>query len=165
MKRTLGALVAAAGLAVASLPFLVNSPATPAGAQASLAPRAHTVMLARDGVFSSTPSLPPPDPSYCPATGNPPAPPNSIIGTLTIGGAPAPAGTVVQIVLDGKNGPARLTSQAGGYRVDYAVGGPGCPNHVGAPIGIRVNGQLFSTPLTAVAGGSGVPARHDLVVP
>jgi hypothetical protein len=73
------------------------------------------------------------------------APPNAVIGTLTIGGTAAPAGTVVSLSFDGVVGPSRATTAAGGYRVDYAAGGAECANRVGASIAVIVNGQAFPT--------------------
>lgn len=166
MKQTVGALLAAAGLLAASLGFLSSSPAVPAQAQASLTPRAVLPVLARDGIYTANSNLPPADPAYCPATGNPPSPPNSILGLLTIGGSPAPTGTVVQVVLDGKLGPARfVAAPGGGYRLDFAVGGPGCPNRVGVSIGVLVNGRVVPTGKTVGAGGAGVPDRFDIALP
>lgn len=164
MKQTVGALLAAAGLVAASLGFLANSPASPAEAQASLTARAFVLVVARDGVFTANSNLPPADPSYCPS-GNPPSVPNSVYGLLTIGGSPAPTGTVVQVVLDGKRGPARFVSAPGGYRVDFAVGGPSCPNRVGASIGVLVNGQVFPWNMTVAASGTGPQGQFDIAVP
>ena len=91
------------------------------------------------------------------------APPNAVIGTLTIGGAAAPAGTVVSLSFDGVVGPSRETSAAGGYRVDYAAGGADCANRVGASIAVIVNGQAFST--GATVGGSENPLIFGIDVP
>jgi hypothetical protein len=73
------------------------------------------------------------------------APPNAVIGTLTIAGAAAPAGTVVSLAFDGVAGPPKATREAGGYRVDYGAGGADCANRVGAAISVIVNGQAFPT--------------------
>jgi hypothetical protein len=166
MKQMLGALVAVAGLVAVSAGILSFAPAGPATAQSGLTVRGFVPVLARDGIYTANSNLPQPDPSYCPATGNPPSPPNSILGLLTIGGAPAPAGTVVQIVLDGKVGPARfVAAPGGGYRLDYAVGGAGCPNRVGVSIGVLVNGVIVPTGKTVGSGGAGVPDRFDIAIP
>ncbi len=166
MKQTIGALVAAAALVAASAGILVYTPAPPAVAQSGVVPRAFLPVIARDGIYTANSNLPPADPSYCPATGNPPSPPNSILGLLTIGGAPVPAGTVVQIVLDGKLGPARfVAAPGGGYRLDYAVGGASCPNRVGVSIGVLVAGQIVPTGKTVGSGGAGVPDRFDIAIP
>jgi hypothetical protein len=88
--------------------------------------------------------LPPVDSGYCRgATGPQAGPPNTVFGRLTIAGADAPAGTVVQIFFDGSAGPAVHTAAAGGYRLDYAAGGSDCPNHVGALISVAAGGQRF----------------------
>jgi len=118
-------------------------------------------MLASDGVVEP---LPPADPSYCEVPpSSPPSPPNHdvVTGNLTIGGIPAGAGTIVQILFDGKAGPAIRTERAGVYRFEYGVGGPGCANHAGAAVSIRVAGQVFDT------GGSvgDVFIRLDIAVP
>ncbi len=73
------------------------------------------------------------------------APPNSVIGLLTIGGAAAPAGTVVSLAFDGVVGPSQASAAAGGYKVYWTAGGEGCANRVGAAISVVVNGQFFPT--------------------
>ena len=93
---------------------------------------------------------PPPGPGYCEPSGlQIPSPPNRIAGLFTIGGQPAPAGTLVTITFDGARGPSMYTTDAGGYRVDYAAGGQGhdppCTNVVGAEIGLLANGVLLDT--------------------
>jgi hypothetical protein len=89
----------------------------------------------------------------------------SLFGTLTIAGQPAPAGTIVQSVFDGKVGPARATTQAGGYRLDFSAGGPGCANQVGAAISVLVQGQIFPTGSKVGDIVAGEPFRRDIAVP
>lgn len=128
-------------------------------------------MAARDGVVSQPEPggpLPPADPSYCPgSTGGaaPPSPPNSVIGLLTIGGQPAPRGTIVQIAFDGKAGPAERTREAGGYRIDYAAGGAQCANKVGAAIAIIVNGQAMPTGVKVGDAVANPFLRFDIAIP
>jgi hypothetical protein len=126
-----------------------------------LAPRAFLPLLARD---TGADPLPPANPSYCEVPANPTAPPASeaVLGTLRIGGADAPAGTVVQVFFDGKAGPAIWTTEAGGYRVLYDVAGGECSNKAGAAVSVRVAGQTFAT--GAVVGGQ-VALRFDISVP
>lgn len=148
------------------------------GASAQPAPselpyRLYAPAIARDGVAvqPTVPggNLPAPDPSYCPGssgTNAPPSPPNSVLGLLTIGGAPAPAGTLVQVVFDGKVGPAARTKEAGGYRVDYAAGIAGCANQVGSVIGIKINGgQTFSSPAKVGDAAANPFLRFDIAAP
>jgi hypothetical protein len=133
-----------------------------AGAQQSLPRRAVIAFAAADGFPIS---LPQPDPSYCAPSTPGSTPPNSVLGTLTIGGEPAPAGTVVQIVFGDRVGPADATSQAGGYRIDYAAGGAGCANQVGALIGVLVGGRVFMS-TTKVGDEAANPfLRFDIAVP
>ncbi len=149
-----------------------------AGASAQPAPstlpyKLYAPIVARDGVAAqpTTPggNLPPADPSYCPGssgTSAPPSPPNSVIGLITIGGVQAPAGTLIQIVFDGKVGPAARTAAAGGYRVDYAGGTAGCANQVGATIGIRINGGTTITSTVKVGDSAANPfLRFDIAAP
>jgi hypothetical protein len=93
---------------------------------------------------------PPPGPNYCvPSALQIPSPPNRIAGLFAIAGQPAPAGTLVTLTFDGARGPSMYTTDAGGYRVDYAAGGQGhdppCTNVVGAEMGLLVNGVLVDT--------------------
>jgi hypothetical protein len=136
---------------------------TNAGAQSNLPVRARIGAVAADGTPSA---LPPPDPSYClPAGGPGSTPPMSLFGTLTFAGQPAPAGTIVQVLFDGKPGLARATTQAGGYRLDFSAGGPGCANQVGAAISVLVQGQVFSTGSKVGDIVAGEPFRRDIAVP
>ena len=156
-------LALAAGIAVMSLGASAQTPST-------LPYRLYVPMTASDGVTLPPlpPSnLPPADPSYCGNTGSnaPPSPPNSMFGLLTINGAQAPAGTIVQIVFAGKVGPAVHTKQAGGYRVDYAGGRSGCANQVGAAIAIRVNGQTFTSGVSVGDAEANPFLRFDVAAP
>ena len=100
---------------------------------------------------------------YCP-NNNSSSPPNSVIGIFTIGGAPAPAGTAVSLAFDGVIGPTRLTSAAGGYRVDYFAGPEACANRVGASISVVYNGAYYPTG-HAVGDSPGVPVNMTLAIP
>jgi hypothetical protein len=97
-----------------------------------------------------------------------PSPPNAVFGLLTIGGLPAPAGTLVTMTFDGLPGPSEYTSAAGGYRVTYAAGGQGqtppCINEVGAEIGLLVNDVLVSSGVQ-VGPDAGLALRFDVAVP
>ncbi len=148
---------AAAGLLIAAFAVPVAS-----GEASTLPARASLLFIASDGIPVPGGPLPPADPSYCPgATGGGPggAPPNSIIGTLTIGGSPAPAGTIIQVAFDGLAGPARRTTDTGGYRLDYAAGIASCANHVGAAISILVNGQAAPSGVNV-----GDPATNPVLI-
>ena len=100
---------------------------------------------------------------YCP-NNNSSSPPNSVIGIFTIGGAPAPAGTAVSLAFDGVIGPTRLTSAAGGYRVDYFAGPEACANRVGASISVVYNGAYYPTG-HAVGDSPGEPVKVALAIP
>ncbi|MGE5596143.1 MAG: hypothetical protein ACM3S1_08930 [Hyphomicrobiales bacterium] len=121
-------------------------------------------MLAADGTTDSGSQLPPPDPSYCGTAFDETHPPEgSLFGRITIGGAPAPAGTVVQIAFNGKAGPAafvEIDSSGAGYRIDYSTGASVCSNTEGSLITLLVNGQIVSTQLTAPSF-----KRFDITIP
>jgi hypothetical protein len=106
-----------------------------------------------------------PGTAYC-NTISPTAPPDSVIGLLTIGGAKAPKGTMVGLAFDGIPGPVRATPAEGGYRVDFAPAGPGsgCTNQLGAAIAVVYNGVQYPTGHT-VGDSAGVPVRLDLELP
>ena len=163
-RRLRGALKSAPLLGALAVVLALASFCRPASAQApELTPRAVIVLTAMDGFPSS---LPQPDPAYCRAAGGPGStPPNSILGTLTIGGQPAPAGTVVQLVIGGKLGPADATLQAGGYRVDYDLGAEGCSNQQGASIAVLVSGQVFPAGITVGSEAANPFFRFDIAVP
>lgn len=91
--------------------------------------------------------------------------PIRILGFLTIGGAPAPAGTLVQIAFDGVGGPGNTTAAAGGYRIDWSAGGEGCANRFGAAISILVNGHVVPTQYTVGSGGEEGFIRFDVAIP
>ncbi len=138
-------LVAAAGgaLGLVALSAVSNS-----AAQSQLQRRAIVAAVSHDESAAprpTAPAPPPPGPGYCEPTGDaPPTPPNAIFGTFTIGGAPAPPGTLVTLTFDGKPGPSAYTEAAGGYRVFYAAGGQGheppCINVVGSMMGLTTGG-------------------------
>ncbi len=100
---------------------------------------------------------------YCPNSSSS-SPPNSVIGIFTIGGAPAPAGSAVSLAFDGVIGPTRLSTAAGGYRVDYFAGPESCANRVGAAIAVVYNGQFFPTGHT-VGDSPGAPVNFPIAVP
>ncbi|MBI2764961.1 MAG: hypothetical protein HYX53_03520 [Chloroflexi bacterium] len=139
-------VLVAAAASLAAVSALLFAASFAAAADPALTNRVALPMVAADGYpASNLPPLPSPDPAYCPPPNIGSTPPNSVIGTLTIGGAPAPAGTIVQMVLGGKLGLASRTAAAGGYRVDYWAGAAGCSNESGAAIGVLVNGQVFDS--------------------
>ncbi len=90
-------------------------------------------------------------------------PPAAIYGKLTVGGAPAPVGTVVTVLFDGAPGPSIVVSEAGGYKVLFAAGGTTCANNPAAAISIAVNGSVFPSGYTVASGDSG-GIRLDIVV-
>jgi hypothetical protein len=114
---------------------------------------------------------PPPGPGYCgPSNLGPPSPPNTIFGHFTIGGALAPAGTLITLTFDGHPGPSAYTAEAGGYRIDYSAGGQGhtppCINVVGSKFGFLIDGQTTVTTDVSV----GDPAAYlvflyDIAIP
>ncbi|MCK9520661.1 MAG: hypothetical protein M0R74_16800 [Dehalococcoidia bacterium] len=147
------AMVCAAGAAAAVAWRQVNAE------DPVLTTRAILPLVARD--YEEDP-LPPADPSYCELPSGPASPPpEALMGNLTIGGAPAPAGTVVQVLFDGKAGPAARTLAAGGYRVLFGIGGTSCSNQPGAAISVQVSGQTFATGLVVGPG----PIVFDIAVP
>lgn len=91
-------------------------------------------------------------------------PPAAIFGRLTIAGADAPAGTLVTVLFDGASGPSVPTSEAGGYKVIFAAGGPTCANNPAAAISIAVNGSVFATGYTVASGNTG-GVRFDIAAP
>jgi hypothetical protein len=130
--------------------------------------RAFAPLIARDGL--PTPVPPPPGAGYCapqPGSGVP-SPPNAVIGLLTIGGVPAPAGTLVTMTFNGLPGPSVFTTEPGGYRVLYAAGGAGqtppCINEVGTEIGVLVNGLLFNSGVH-VGPEASILLRFDVAIP
>ena len=158
-------------VALLSVFVLVGSQVWPADG-AELPRRVRVAMLARDREVEPTPAkpqAPPPGPGYCGASqSGPPAPANAIFGLLTIGGSPAPAGTLVTLTFDGKPGPSAYTARAGGYRVDYSAGGQGhtppCINQVGTELGLLVDGTLVSSGV-AVGPDAGLAFRFDVALP
>jgi hypothetical protein len=155
--RAGGAMLALAVLLALSLTWIS------ATAQSTLPVRAHLAMLASDGTATPFDDLPPPDPSYCPgATSGGASPPNAVLGTVSIGAAPAPVGTLIQITFDGTIGPAARVREPGGYRVLYAAGGGSCSNKVGAAMGIRVNGRDVPTGVSVGDPAANPFLRFDL---
>lgn len=145
----------ATALAVAALVLFLTASAQ----DTDLTTRAFAPMLASDGVAQD--ALPQPDPSYCaPSAGTQP-PDVRISGALTIGGSPAPAGTVVQVFLDGVAGPAAASRTAGSYTVDFWVGTGSCSNQLGRSISLVVNGQTVATGKIATLG----LIAHNVTIP
>jgi hypothetical protein len=141
---------------------------SPGAGQTNLETRATVLFVSRE--LPPAIVLPPPSDGYClPSSSQAiPYPPNTIFGLLTIGGQPAPAGTIVQLQFDGQLGPAAATAAAGGYRIDYAAGGAGhtppCINQVGAAIAVLVNGVSVDTG-TEVGSSNGAPSvRFDVAI-
>ena len=157
--------IAAGAAALIAVAALLAALTLSASAQSTLPKRGILAMVASDGIPTAAVNLPPPDPAYCQPSNAGSAPPNTILGALTIGGSAAPAGTLVQVLLDGKVGPAAVAREAGGYRLDYAAGTEGCSNRVGASIGVLVNGQGFDSGVK-VGDGAAIPfLRFDVAVP
>lgn len=134
--------------ALAPVAMLWAALAGPASAESGQNPgqghRLAIPLLSFDVSPSAAGDLPPADSAYCPGQSGPAGgPPNTVFGTLHLGGEAAPSGTVVQIMFDGLAGPAGRTTATGGYRVDYAAGGGDCANHIGALIEILVDGRRF----------------------
>ena len=98
--------------------------------------------------------------AYC-GTISSTAPPSSVFGLLTIGGQPAPAGTIATATFDGVTGPSQASTAAGGYRVDFPSGGDDCANRSGAALAIIINGQAFPTG----AVGNSPATRVDITIP
>ncbi|MBE7519939.1 MAG: hypothetical protein HS107_11915 [Thermoflexaceae bacterium] len=115
---------------------------------------------------TAEPTPPPPAAGgpYC-NNGSSTAPPNTIVGQLSIGGQLAPVGTIVSIAFDGVIGPGRPTSAAGGYRVDWSAGGADCANRFGAAISIVVNGQAVASPYSVGSTGGSPLIRFDIAIP
>lgn len=93
------------------------------------------------------------------------APPTRIFGLLTIGGGPAPVGTLVQMAFDGVVGPGKTTVAPGGYHIDWYAGGEGCANRFGAAISIVVNGKSFATSHTVGSSGGMPFIQVDVAIP
>lgn len=165
-------------LACAAVAMLVTMLrlSTGVNAQAGLEPRAVLAFVAFGETLPTLPTparpTPPPGPGYCgpsAAIGAPPFPPNSVFGLLTIGGEPAPAGTLVMLTFDGRPGPGVYTEKDGGYRVRYAAGGQGheprCINEVGSELGVLVNGAQLSSGILVGDPEFGLALRFDIDVP
>ena len=94
---------------------------------------------------------------YCDTSGAGNPPTGSVLGLVTIGGEPAPAGTIVFLAFDGVIGPSEAVTVEGnqaGYSLNYSSGGTDCANQAGASISVVVAGQTFSTGQTV--GGAPV---------
>lgn len=136
-------------------------------------PRRAVVSMVSHDVDPAPPARipPPPGPGYCGGSEfGPPSPPDTIFGFLTIGGEPAPAGTLVTVTFDGHQGPSVYTAAAGGYRIDYSAGGQGhtppCTNVVGSRFGFVVNGETVVS--TAVDVGDPIASLvfdFDIAIP
>lgn len=163
------ALVAALAASVSS--FAIGM----ADGPSKLPRRAVMGMIAHDegGVLAAaaTPRpTPPPGPGYCQPSGQGiPTPPNAVFGLLTIGGQPAPAGTMVYLTFDGKPGAGVYTDDAGGYRIFYAAGGQGheppCINQVGSEIGVQANGAIAPSGVHVGDGEANPGLRFDAAIP
>jgi len=102
---------------------------------------------------------------YCAgASGALGGPPVRVIGTLAIAGAPVPAGTNVSLAFDGVYGPAELTTDVGGYAIDFFQAGGDCANRQGAAISVVVNGRFFPTGFRVGDGAAGF-IRFDINAP
>lgn len=154
--------------------FVDTSPPTPTPRpRRALAPRATpspTVSsLGLSGGGGGGPAATPTTPpivaagDYCDTVSglNPPA---TLFGLLTIGGAPAPAGTTVTVLFDGAAGPSVAIAEAGGYSVRFAAGAATCANNRSAAVSVAVSGAVFSTGYTVASGDTG-GIRFDIAVP
>lgn len=112
----------------------------------------------------AAPVIAAPGGSYCPSVSAGTSPPNSVIGLFTVGGNPAPAGSVVAIAFDGVPGPARATTAAGGYRVDYSAAGSECANRVGSALSVVYEGIQYPTG-SRVGENPGGPVVFALAIP
>lgn len=159
-------LAGCALLALVLLTAVMAVVSRPASAQPSELPRRGVVpMVASDGIFTGG-DLPAPDPSYCAVSGGTQQP-SAVFGLVTIGGLPAPVGTIVQLTFDGKGGPAErvaVDARGSGYSLIFDKGGPGCANRVGAAVSVLVNGQAVST--GKLVGDVELDAyRFDIAIP
>jgi hypothetical protein len=159
------ARAAALAAAIAVVAFAFVRPDSSSAQTPQLAYRVAIAFVAREELPANAADLPPADAAYCPGAGGGTAPPNSVIGALTVGGQPALPGTLVQLVLDGKAGPAARVRNAGGYRIDYSAGGAACSNRVGAPISIFVHGQEVSSNVRVGDEAANPFLRFDINLP
>jgi hypothetical protein len=105
---------------------------------------------------------------YCPSVSQT-ATPTRVLGAVTIGGVPAPPGTVVTLAFDGVAGPAEevtIANGVAGFSIDFNAAQGECANRVGAAIGAYVNGQLIASGRAVGDGsGSGGFVRFDIALP
>jgi hypothetical protein len=149
-------VVLIAGFALMSVLLFQVVAAQQPGHPSNLPRRAIVALVANDAgkptpvPLQTFPPPPPPGPGYCvPSSLEVPSPPNALFGHFTIGGQPAPAGTLVTLTFDGKPGPNIYTAAPGGYAFFWSAGGQGhnppCINQVGTEFGFLINGQAVRT--------------------
>jgi hypothetical protein len=91
-----------------------------------------------------------------------------VLGAITIGGVPAPPGTLVTLAFDAVTGPGEevtIANGVAGFSIDFNAAQGECANRVGAAIGAYVNGQLISSGVTVGGGGQGGFIRFDIAIP
>ena len=74
--------------------------------------------------------------------------PTTVGGSITLGGEPAPPGTVVSLAFDGVAGPstqAVVEDGVASFAIDYAPGPDDCANRMGAAVTVVVNGVAYPT--------------------
>jgi hypothetical protein len=84
--------------------------------------------------------------TYCPGA-SPDTLPTTLAGLITIGGEPAPAGTVVTLLFDGVAGPSTTVVQEdgrSGFTFRFSPGATGCANRPGAALTVVVDGAGYS---------------------
>lgn len=83
---------------------------------------------------------------YCPGS-SPDILPTTLAGIITIGGEPAPPGTVVTLLFNGVAGPsAAVVVEDGrsGYSFRFSPGPAGCANRPGASLTVVIDGVGYS---------------------
>lgn len=91
-----------------------------------------------------------------------------IAGTVTVGGAAAPAGESVTILFDGVSGPSTTTvvdNGQAGYAITYGIGSAGCANSAGATITVIFRGQAHATGHAVPAGNLGTLQIANITAP
>lgn len=146
-------------------PFLTATPAATTGAQTNGDAGANTdaAPAATEPAAAPTPPAAVAGGPYCSNVSST-SPPNSVIGLLTAGGSPVPAGANVALAFDGVEGPSTTTTASGGYRVDYGAAGSGCANRVGAAVSVVYGGVFYPTG-HSVGDSPGGPLRADIAAP
>jgi hypothetical protein len=164
-------------LTMTPTPSATPSPTATPGATEQPAPRSQVSSPATVEPVSNPTEEPAPEPTpepagagapYCPAISQT-ATPTRVLGTLTIGDSPAPAGTTVTLAFDGVAGPSESVTVANGvagFSIDFTAAQGECANRVGAAIGAYVNGGYVASGQT-VGGAAGQAGfiRFDISLP